>query len=299
MTHSPNKFRNLLKRAASCGLLAALAATSLVATAAQTQIATEPLANKTSVDVKPNILFMLDTSGSMVQSHVPDQAGGVVPVPVPSTLSNTIGNLNTVGYRSNSCNPLYYNPNSVYAPPKNADGTDFPNASFTGALYDGFQPAGPLNPTVDLSASFVAWDNNTSQIPYTDPVGPKPAYYYVFSIAGAAFSYNTAPCNKALSPATLNPVPPALPTSTAGASYSSAGGTWTKKVVGIASGPGGTDERQNFANWYSYYRTRMLMMKSAGSRAFAALADDKFRVGFVTTEPYLAEAGHSEPQRPR
>jgi type IV pilus assembly protein PilY1 len=36
---------------------------------------------------------------------------------------------------------------------------------------------------------------------------------------------------------------------------------------------------QNFANWYSYYRTRMLMMKSATTLAFTQL-DGNYRVGF-------------------
>ncbi|MCX7165035.1 MAG: PilC/PilY family type IV pilus protein [Rhodocyclales bacterium] len=40
-----------------------------------------------------------------------------------------------------------------------------------------------------------------------------------------------------------------------------------------------TEEMQNFANWYTYYRTRMQMMKSASSVAFSQL-DDKYRVGF-------------------
>ncbi len=40
------------------------------------------------------------------------------------------------------------------------------------------------------------------------------------------------------------------------------------KIVGATSGPGGTDERQNFANWYSFYRTRNLMTVSATARAF-------------------------------
>ena len=40
-------------------------------------------------------------------------------------------------------------------------------------------------------------------------------------------------------------------------------------------------QKQNFANWYSFYRTRMNMMKSASGRAFAGV-DDKFRVGFTT-----------------
>ena len=40
-------------------------------------------------------------------------------------------------------------------------------------------------------------------------------------------------------------------------------------------------QKTNFANWYSYYRKRILMMKSASGRAFATV-DDKYRVGFST-----------------
>ena len=41
------------------------------------------------------------------------------------------------------------------------------------------------------------------------------------------------------------------------------------------------DERTNFANWYSYYRTRMLTMKSATGRAFRTI-DDKYRIGYMS-----------------
>ncbi len=43
-------------------------------------------------------------------------------------------------------------------------------------------------------------------------------------------------------------------------------------------------ELQNFANWYSYYRTRMAMMKTATGRAFRTI-DDRYRVGFITINP--------------
>lgn len=42
-----------------------------------------------------------------------------------------------------------------------------------------------------------------------------------------------------------------------------------------------SEEMTNFANWYAYYRTRMLMMKSGASRAFSPLSD-KYRLGFNT-----------------
>ena len=40
-------------------------------------------------------------------------------------------------------------------------------------------------------------------------------------------------------------------------------------------------EMTNFANWYSYYRTRMQMMKTSTSRAFKSI-DSNYRVGFIT-----------------
>ena len=43
-------------------------------------------------------------------------------------------------------------------------------------------------------------------------------------------------------------------------------------VVSATSGPGGRDERQNFANWYSFWRTRNLATISAASLTFAGLS---------------------------
>lgn len=42
-------------------------------------------------------------------------------------------------------------------------------------------------------------------------------------------------------------------------------------IVGASSGPGGSDERQNFANWYSFWRTRNLATISAVALSFANL----------------------------
>jgi len=44
------------------------------------------------------------------------------------------------------------------------------------------------------------------------------------------------------------------------------------------------EELQNFANWFTYYRTRMSMMKTATGRAFLPI-DDRYRVGFITINP--------------
>lgn len=42
--------------------------------------------------------------------------------------------------------------------------------------------------------------------------------------------------------------------------------------VSASSGPNGSDERQNFANWYSFYRTRNLATQSSASLAFSQLS---------------------------
>jgi type IV pilus assembly protein PilY1 len=44
------------------------------------------------------------------------------------------------------------------------------------------------------------------------------------------------------------------------------------------------EEMTNFANWFAYYRTRMLMMKSAAGIAFGPI-DSRYRVGFLTINP--------------
>jgi type IV pilus assembly protein PilY1 len=44
------------------------------------------------------------------------------------------------------------------------------------------------------------------------------------------------------------------------------------------------EELQNFANWWSYYRFRLTLMKTSTGRAFLTL-DDRYRVGFITINP--------------
>ncbi len=227
--------------------LATVAAATLLVITAQapsfaafTDLADVPLSTVGSVVVKPNILFTLDDSGSMAWGHMPDSASGII---------------NKVGYKNQPCNSMYYNPLTVYPPPKNPDGSNFPNASFTAAKYDGFVST---SPTRDLSTNFIAYDSTSSNTGSSDTA--QPAYYYASTGKGGS-------CNSDSSSA--------FPHSTGG---------HAKVQVSATSGPGATDERVNFANWYSYYRTRMLMMRSATGRAFITLTD-AYRVGFITINP--------------
>lgn len=230
-------------------LAALLCAAPLPALAALTDIASVPLASSSTTVVKPNILFTLDTSGSMGWQHMPDS------IAIWAGLA---------GYKNHQCNSMYYNPATVYVPPKNADGTDFANASFTAARYNGFDSS---TGTLNLSTSYIAYDDTTSWGNGTDTA--QPGYYYKWNGASAPTS---SQCQQSSSSS--------FPHTTSGTSPDN----FTKVQITATSGPGGTDERQNFANWYSYYRTRILMMKSATGRAFVSIGSG-YRVGFITINP--------------
>jgi Tfp pilus tip-associated adhesin PilY1 len=67
--------------------------------------------------------------------------------------------------------------------------------------------------------------------------------------------------------------------------------------ISATSGPvANPDERQRFANWYSYYRNRMQMTKSAIGRAFLPLTTKKkYRTGFITISPQQLDNGAEQP----
>ena len=229
---------------------------SALANAQLTDLANRPLNNGGAVQIKPNVMLLLDTSNSMRRTHMPDEI---------ETTSATL----SLGYKAYQCNILYYNRTQTYALPKNADGTTFASPSFTSAKYDGFNAA---STSVNLATSFQAYDNATR----ANAVGAdtaQAAYYYLHS-SGQTFVPTAAPCNDV-----DTDVSKVATTSASGVT-----GNWVRVIVSATSGPGMTDERQNFANWYTYYRTRINLAKSAVSLAFTPLTDS-YRVGFITVRP--------------
>ncbi|WP_301102205.1 PilC/PilY family type IV pilus protein [Propionivibrio sp.] len=91
-------------------LLSTLLFFALSAHAATTQLADSPLSGATSTEIKPNILFVLDDSGSMDRDYLPDWAG------LTTLVSQS---------KNPSFNGVAYNPEIQYVPPKyfNADGS--------------------------------------------------------------------------------------------------------------------------------------------------------------------------------
>jgi type IV pilus assembly protein PilY1 len=257
-------FHSTIKKA-SCLLVIA----AMHISAHAVDISSEPLntySAASSTDVKPNLMFILDNSGSMDFAYMPDD------VLEFGSSDEKYGSQydGRYGFVSSQCNGVYYNPKTTYTAPIQADGTtSYPNASFTAALRNGYDTS---SGTVDLSSDFEAI-NGPNYDSYRNHSGfnAQPAFYYTYQGSQTAESQKTytdtgstfyKECNSAINNSPGN-------------------GVFTKVIVSDKSSPKGKDERQNFANWYSYYRTRLLMMKTASGTAFKDI-DSRFRVGFMT-----------------
>jgi Tfp pilus tip-associated adhesin PilY1 len=243
-----------------------------VALAAQTDISNSPLSSTVGAQVKPNVMLLMDTSASMGWGHMPDEVESVT-------------GITSIGYKSAQCNVLYYNPTTKYDLPKKPDLSLFPQPPFLAAPYAGYvayfdlsERTGKNITNVNLSSAFQAYDYD----PVTDRGtlrtkgsndAQQAAYYYVYNTGTQALRYDSQACQQ-------------IDTNVSTAA--DGGGTWTRVLVSATSGiPGslvGVDERENFARWYSYYRTRIGLIKSAASLAFSPLSDS-YRVGFITVQP--------------
>ena len=223
---------------------------------------------------KPNVMLLLDTSESMKWTHMPDEWEGNATTYFP------------MGYKSALCNTLYYNPNSTYSLPKASDGSDMPQPVFTAAWKDGYDTT--LG-TVDLSTSFQAYDGDTRRRNfYNDKAQPAYTFEWVANttVAGRPAPHfedsteTTGACNKTginsiqVDDGSLQQSPAIAGVAASGSTPASPAGYWVRTVIPAA-------QQQNFAIWYSYYRTRINMAKSSVGLAFSPLSDN-FRVGFLT-----------------
>ena len=130
--------------------LSALSALLLAGPASSvTDISNRPLITN-QVSVKPNLMFILDNSGSMAWEFIP----------------NAISSANAVGFYSPQCNGAAYNPSTTYPLPVTPDGREYPSASLSAAWEDGFNPefatslypvSTAVNSVVPLQAHKSAW----------------------------------------------------------------------------------------------------------------------------------------------
>lgn len=155
------------------------------------------------------------------------------------------------GYYSPQCNGVQYNPAINYVVPVKYDGTLYPSASFISAYSDGYSRAGT-------------------------PISLAGQYYYKYTGAQTPMSYTYTSTGVVTTSSFYRECNSNEPTVQNGVTtYSTPGSNVFTKVVMSAT----STDAQNYANWYSYYHTRMLMMKTSVGLAFAAV-DSRYRIGF-------------------
>ncbi len=90
-------------------------------TGAATDIAPAPLANASTTLVKPNLMFIIDDSGSMDDYQMPGYTNDSYCKDDDNTLRSC--DRGTPAFHAGTWNKVMYNPEITYVPPKNFDGT--------------------------------------------------------------------------------------------------------------------------------------------------------------------------------
>jgi type IV pilus assembly protein PilY1 len=250
----------------------------------------------------PNVTLMLDDSGSMAWDYMPDWGY------LSSTTNDAV--------RNASVNGTYYNPGVSYSPPPKADGTTYPaSTSLTSAYIDGFAGTGATDITqftggnssnaktfpyytmftIITTSTYVATGTTKYSCPsgYSGPDGSnnctKTNAPNKGSIASATPRVTTYSCKSGDS---LNGTQCTATTTTYKYFFTyTTGASNAQRYVGVTGDcasltaaqqtvcDDSTATQQNVANWFSYYRTRILMAKSGLMNSFSTL-DTTFRVGF-------------------
>jgi len=275
--HTSFTFRNIfagkaMRFIAHC-TLASIAIAPFGVNTAYAAIANVPL--YLSNPVEPNIMFVLDDSGSMQWEIMPDDITYFAYLyPRPSGLyggsdySNNVpdfdpANIYNVLLRSFNNNKIYYNPGVTYTPWVDAGGVPWANAPITCAPHNP-QLSGlgcrnlTANQTVSMSGSDY-WYGSSGW--YQGNHTFYPAVYYRYN-SGNIWSTGSYTEVKVIS---TTP------------SYTGEGRmNRTDCTAGTCTY---AEEIQNFANWYTYYRSRVLSARAGIGKAFASQGTE-MRVGF-------------------
>ncbi|SFU28149.1 type IV pilus assembly protein PilY1 [Nitrosomonas eutropha] len=240
-----------------------------------------PLFLTTAVD--PNVIFTLDDSGSMQWEIMPDdliKSSAYFVFPVKSRVYGGSGYTNrvvgfnggdfdsdnkyTASLRSSHVNTIYYNPAMRYLPWSNSDGSLMANADITCALHNPTR----VGTNIDYCRNLTV--NNTEEAGWLTKTGGITADRSRTFYPAVYFHYNgSGETNSASSFTRVEIKPENAPfTGGAGRTDCTAAPTCTY-----------TEEIQNFANWYTYYRSRILLARAGVGRAFAVQGNN-MRVAF-------------------
>ncbi len=250
---------------------------SLLATAGSLNISQTPLYIGGSADA--NIMFTLDDSGSMQFEIMPQPDPRRVHYLFPMPNSVYGANMNprdipdfeednayNFYFRSSANNSVFYNPDVTYEPWKDYQGGSMGNADPSAAFYN---PAAPSVGTINLKALQTIynkyWFNDKNSV---TNYSRTPRYQYSFwPITYYVFNGTSSDSRLDRSKYTRVRITDTTPVD---ATFKSPNGTIRTRE----------QEIQNFANWFQYYRSRVLTARAGIGRAFASQPDN-IRVGFA------------------
>jgi type IV pilus assembly protein PilY1 len=185
--------------------------------------------------VPPALAVTFDDSGSMSWSWMPDSRSF---------------DRNRPSFASSDYNLIYYNPNIDYPPPVKADGSSLPDSNFSSASLDGYFNGG--------SFGRVNLNNNYRPLRYYYPNYGNITNSSISRAKGGrgsgghrAFYFEwVGPANATLS------------------QRRNQNSDYVRHDIV------GSEEKQNFANWYTYYNTRSKLARAAVSHAFVNFGPD-------------------------
>lgn len=230
--------------------------------------------------VPPNILFILDDSGSMGFLTMPDDR-------VRGELADLIVQ------RSSTHNTIYYDPAIRYDPWMTATGTRMTGGTSFGAAFSDYDNAS--GDTINLASASSCRNHIQNGTSRTVCGGPTQATYYVLK-AGLTpnasdntryFRYQIRQVGTSVrvvrsewrgeaSSRLFN-----TELSRGCADPDDSDSAWRNCVFATPTGRSEAAEIENFATWFSYHRSRMKMAKAGASEAFGLLGTN-VRVGYRT-----------------
>lgn len=267
---------------------------------AAVDIADAPL--QTGSAVAPNIYFVLDDSGSMQWEVMPDEYVTVGTTtlgylfPIPANMYGGLNhfdkriptfsddNIHNVIKRSSEINKVFYDPGAAYPAWRTWEDKSFGDSPPTNARWDPYNNAGTFN--LIAEQSYNAWYYSTSTLSggsvTSNSLKYWPITFYVYKGEGSALqikNYIGYQIRGSRAYTKDMGSTSAWKEKTTNfkwtSSYKNADGNYFSIERTIA------EETQHFANWFSYYRSRVLAARAGTSIAFSGVSED-FRIGFKT-----------------
>lgn len=256
-----NYSNGLKAHASKLSRFAAFAATLATGLAHGASFPDFPLQTGTG-SVPPNIMFILDDSGSMQWDFLPGAVYSDRDV-----LDNSTGPV-AFGASTYTFNSLYYNPAMVYRPWLKADGSRAAGGTSVASVYADTSLLAQQLSLYDYNISY-----RTFYVPKAGATNLAAASsYYRYQIQLLA-AVPQVVRSEYLPLASSVEGLPGVGCDTVGTSG------WRNCTYATPTGRTAADESTNFATWFSFSRTRMKAAKAGASQAFGDLGEN-FRVGY-------------------